>query len=100
MAEDPAVEARDRDVDAARAEIRDEHVAGVRPERQLARRATARARPYVALLEQAAIDQLADPSPDDRAAEPRPGDQLGAGARPPEAHLVQHDDEGVQGFVG
>ena len=49
MAEDPAVEGRDRDVDARRAEVRDEDVPGLGPERQLARRPAAGRRPDVAL---------------------------------------------------
>ena len=44
VAEDPAGEVGQRDVDARRAEVGDEDVAGVGPERELARRPAARAR--------------------------------------------------------
>ena len=72
MAEDPAVERRDRHVDARRAEVGDQDVAGVGPERQLARRPAAGARPDVALDDEPALDELADPLGDDRPAEPGP----------------------------
>ena len=100
VAEDPAVERRHRDVDARRAEVGDEDVAGVGPERQLARRPAAGARPDVALDDQAALDQLADALGDDRPAEPGPLDELGARSRPPEADLVEDDDERVERLVG
>ena len=89
MSEDPAVEGRDRDVDARRPEVGDQDVAAVGVEGQLARRPPAGARPDVALADQPAFDQLADPLGDDRPAEPGPGDQLGARPRSPEADLVE-----------
>ena len=79
VAEDPAVEGRQRDVDARRAEVGDEDVAGIRPERELARRPAAGARPDVALDDESAVDQLADPLGDDRPAETGPLDELGRG---------------------
>ena len=100
MAEDPAVEGRDRDVDARRAEVGDQDVTGVGAERQLARRPAAGARPDVAFADQPAIDQLADPLGDDRAAEAGPVDQLGARLDRPEADLVEDHDEGVERLVG
>ena len=100
MAEDPAVEGRHGDVDAGRPEVGDQDVPGVGPEGQLARRPAAGARPDVALGDQAALDQLADPLGHDRPAEPGPGDQLGARPRPTEADLVEDGDEGVEGLVG
>ena len=72
MTEDPAVEGGDRDVDAGRAEVGDEDVPGVGPEGELARRAAAGARAQVALVDEPAVDQLADPSRDDGATETRP----------------------------
>ena len=66
VTEDPAVEGRDRHVDARRAEVGDEDVAAVGPERQLARRAPAGARSDVALGDQPALDELADALGDDR----------------------------------
>ena len=72
VTEDPAVERRHRDVDARRAEVGDEDVAAVGPEGQLARRAAAGARPDVALGDEAALDQLADPLGDDRPTETGP----------------------------
>ena len=89
MTEDPAVERRDRHVDAGRAEVGDEDVAAVGVEGQLARRAAAGARPDIALADEPALDQLADPLGHDRAAETGPGDQLGARPRPAEADLVE-----------
>ena len=99
MAEDPAVEGRDRDVDAGRAEVGDEHVPGVRAERQLAGRPAAGARPDVALGHEPALDQLADPLGDDRPAQTGAGDELGARPRPPEPDLVEDDDERVERLV-
>ena len=100
MAEDPAVERRQRDVDARRAEIGDEQVPGVGPERQLARRPAAGRRPGIALDDEPALDQLADPLGDDRPAQPGPLDELGTRPRPPEPDLVEDEDERVEGFVG
>ena len=100
VAEDPAVERRDRDVDARRPEVGDEDVPAVGAERQLARRPAAGARPDVALGDEPALDQLADPLGDDRPPEPGPGDQLGARPRPAEADLVEDRDERVERLVG
>ena len=91
VAEDPAVEGRQRDVDARRAEVGDEDVAGVGAERQLARRPAAGARAGVALDDEAALDQLADALGDDRPAQARPLDQLGARPRAAEADLVEDE---------
>ena len=99
MAEDPAVQGRDGDVDARGAEVGDEDVARIGPERQLARWPAARARPDVAFADEAAFDQLADPLGDDRPAEARPRDELRARARPAEADLVEDDDERVERLV-
>ena len=76
VTEDPAVERRHRDVDARRAEVGHEDVAGVGPERQLPRRAAAGAGPDVAFGDQPALDQLADPLGDDRPAQPVRVDEL------------------------
>ena len=59
VAEDPAVERGHGDVDRGRAEVGDQHVAGVRAERQLAGRPAAGARARVALDDEPAIEQLA-----------------------------------------
>ena len=99
MAEDPAVEARERDVDAGGAEVGDEDVAGARAEGQLAGRSAAGARAEVALDDEPALDELADPLGDDRPAEAGARDELRAGARPAEADLVEHRDEGVERLV-
>ena len=69
VAEDPAVERRHRDVDRGRAEVGDQHVAGVGAERQLARRPAAGARARVALDDEPAIQELRDALGDDAAAE-------------------------------
>ena len=100
VAEDPPVEGRHRDVDARRAEVGDEDVAGVGPERQLARRPAAGARPDVALDDEPALDELADALGDDRPAEAGPRDELRARSRPPEADLVEDHDERIERLVG
>ena len=100
VAEDPAVERGHRDVDARRAEVGDEDVAGLGAERQLAWRPAAGARPDLALDDQAAVDELADPLGDDRPTEPGPRDQLGARPRAAEPDLVEHDDQRVERLVG
>ena len=99
VAEDPPVEARHRDVDARGAEVRDEDVAGVGAERQLARRTAARARSDLAFGDQAAIEQLADALRDDGPPEPRPRDQLRPRSRATEPDLVEDHDQGVEGLV-
>ncbi len=76
VGEDAAVEARDRDVDAGGAEIGHEHMAGVRPERQLTRRPAACAGSDIAFEEEPPVDQLPDPLGHDRPPEPRPRYQL------------------------
>ncbi len=100
MAEDPAVERGDRDVDARRAEVGDQHVPGVRAERELARRPSAGARPGVALDDQAAIEELGDPLRDDAAREARVRDEVAAGLRVPETDLVEDRHERVQRLLG
>ena len=100
VTEDPAVEGRDGDVDAGRAEIGDQDVAGVGAEGQLAWRSTAGARADVALADEPALDQLADALRDDRAAESGAGHQLRPRQRPSKADLVEHGDQGVERFVG
>jgi hypothetical protein len=99
MTQDPAVQVRDGDVDARRAEVRDKDMAGTRPERQLARRPPASARANVALDDQAALDELADALGDDRPTEAGPVDELRPGSRPPEADFVEDCDERVEGLV-
>ena len=100
MSEDAAVKGGDRHVDAGRPEVGDEDVAAVRIEGQLARRPPTGARPDIALADQPAIDQLADPLGDGRPTEPGPGDQLGARPRPAEADLVEDRHERVERLVG
>ena len=56
-------------------------------------------RPDVALGHEAAFDELADALGDDGPSEAGPGDQLGPRARPPEADLVEDDDEGIERLV-
>ena len=90
----------DRDIDAGRAQVGDEDVAGVGAEGQLARRPAARARPDVALRDEAALEQLADPLGDDRAPQAGPRDELRARLRAAQADLVEDGDEGVERFVG
>ena len=99
VAQDPAVEARDGDVDARGAEVRDEDVARLGAERQLARRPTARARPDLALRHQAAVDQLADALGDDGPTEAGPGDELGPRPRATEPDLVEDRDQRVERLV-
>ena len=96
VAEDPAGEVGQGDADARRAEVGDEDVAGVGPERELARRPAARARADVALGDQSAIDQLADAPRDDGPAEARPRDELRARPGAAEPDLVEDDDERVE----
>ena len=96
MAEDPAVEIGDRDVDAGCAEVGDEHVAGVRAERHLARRAAAGARPDLVVDDQAELDQLGDALGDDASAQTGASNQLGARARPCLPDLVKDRDERVE----
>ncbi len=100
VGEDPPVERGQRDVDAGRAEVRDQDVPGVGPEGQAARRPAAGARPDVALGDEPAVHELADPLRDDRPAEPGPRDQLGPRARPAEPDLVEDRDERVERFIG
>ena len=100
MAEDPAVEGGERDVDAGRTEVGDEQVAGRGPECELARRTAARAWPDRALRHQPAVDQFADAAGDDRPPEPGALDELGTRPRAPEPDLVQDGHEIVEHFVG
>ena len=99
VAQDPAIEARDGDVDARRAEVGDQDVPGS------AQKASWRGgRPPVlgaeiAFHHEPAIDELLDPSRDDRPAEAGAGDQLGARARPAEPDLVEDRDERVEHLV-
>ena len=81
-------------------EVRDQDVAGVGAERQAARRAAAGARPDIALGDEPAVHELADPLRDDGPSQPGPRDQLGARARPPEADLVEDGDQRIERFVG
>ena len=76
--QDPAVQVGDGDVDAGCAEVRDEHVARGRAERQLSRRPAARARADVALDDQTALEELADALGHDRPPETGPRHELGA----------------------
>ena len=100
MAKDPAVEARDGDVDARRAEVGDQHVAGVRGEGQLAGRPAARARPGVALGDEPAVDQLADALGDDRPRQAGADDELGARPRPAQPDLIEDRDQRVERLLG
>ena len=100
VTQDPAVEGRDRDIDAGGAEVGDQDVAAVGVEGQLARRPAARAGPDVALGDEAALDQLADPLRDDRPAQAGPLDELGSRPRPSEPDLVEHRDERIERLVG
>ena len=100
MAQDPAVEARDGDVDARRAEVGDEHVAGVRGEGQLAGRPAAGAWPGLALGDEPAVDQLADALGDDRPRQAGPDDELGARPRPAEPDLIEDRDQRVERLLG
>ncbi len=100
MPEDPAVEGRDRHVDARRPEVGDQDVTTFGVECQLARRPAAGARPDIAFADQPAFDQLTDPLGDGGAAEAGPGDQLGARPGPPITDLVEDHHEGVERLVG
>src|SRR6185503_20044807 len=92
MTEDPAVEARDGNVDAGRTQVGDEDVARLRHERQLAWRAAAGARSGLAFGDEAAIDQLTDPLGDDRTRQAGPADELRARSRAAQADLVEDGD--------
>ena len=94
--EQPSGEVGHPDSEARRAQLGDEHAAGVRPEAQLTRCATARRRAEVAVFHQAAVDQLGEPLGDHRAAEPGPAAQLGPGADGTGAHEVEHGHERVE----
>ena len=59
VGDDPAVERGQRHIDARRAQVGDEDVAGVRAEGELARRSAAGARSGVTVAHQADRDQLA-----------------------------------------
>ena len=96
MAEDSAIEVRDRDIDAGCAKVGDEHVPGVRAERHLPRRAAAGARPNLVVDDQAELDQLRDPLGDDASAQTRASNQLGARTRPRLPDLVKDGDERVE----
>ena len=74
--EDRARQVDHRDVDARRAEVGDEEVPGRRAEAHGARRPTTRRRADLAALEEASLDELADPLDDDGAAEARRGREL------------------------
>ena len=69
MAEDAAGQVGHADADAGRAQVGDQHVTGVGPEGQLAGRATAGARPHLALGDETAIEQVLHAAGDDRPAE-------------------------------
>ena len=100
MAEDPAVECRDRDVDAGGAEVGDEDVPGIGAEGQLARRPAAGAGPDIALGDEATLEQLADALGDDRPAQPGPGDELrSASASRPRRISSRTLHEGVERLV-
>jgi len=98
--EDPTVQRRQRHVDAGRPQVGDEDVAGIGPEAELARRSTTGARPDIALGDEPALDQLTDPTDDDRPAETGPVAQLRPGSRATEADLVEDENERVQRLVG
>ena len=99
VTEDPSIEGRQGDVNTRGAQVRDEDMTCVRPEGQLARRPSARARPDVALRDQPTVDKLADPPDDDRPAETRPVDELRAGSGSAEADLVEDKDQRVERLV-
>ena len=82
-----------RDVDAGRAQVGDQQVAGVAAKGQLARRPAAGAVAEPGVAHQAEVDQLAHALRDDRAAEARSRDELGARARPAQPDLVENGDE-------
>ncbi len=96
MAEDAAVEVGDGDVDARRAEVGDEHVAGVRAERHLARRAAAGARANVIVDDEPELDQLGHALGDDAATQARARHQLGPRTRPCLPDLVEDRDERIE----
>ena len=100
VAEDPAVERGDGDVDRGRAEVGDQHVAGVGAERELARRPAAGARARVALDDEPAIQQLRDALGDDAAAEAGARDEVAARLRVAQPDLVEDGDERVQRLLG
>ena len=78
VAQDPAGEVGLGDRDARRPEVRDEDLAGVGAEREVARRPAPGARADVALDDQPPVQQLLHAAGDDRAAEAGPGDQVRA----------------------
>jgi hypothetical protein len=78
MPQDPPIERGQRNVDAGRAEVGNQQVAGVSTKCELAWRAAARAGAGLALHEQAPIQELADPLDDDAAGQARVVAHLGA----------------------
>ena len=69
-------------------------------ERQLARRPAAGSTARVALDDEAAFDELADPLGDDRPPEARSLDELRSRPRPAEPDLVEDEDQRVERLVG
>jgi hypothetical protein len=100
VAEDPAIEGRQRDIDACRPEVGDEDMAGVATEREMARRPSACARAGIAFADESTIDHLADAAGNDRPTEPGVLDELSPRPRPTEPDLVEDDDERVEDLVG
>ena len=77
-------------------EVGDEHVARVRAERHLPRRAASGARADLIVDDEPEIDQLGHALGDDAAAQPRARNQFGPRTRPCQTDLVQDRDERIE----
>jgi len=93
MAQDPSIEGRDRDIDARRAQVRDEDMSGVSPERELSRRPPPGAWTRVAFADQSPIHQLGNAAGNDRPAKAGSLDELRTRSRSSKANLIEDHDE-------
>ena len=100
VGEDPPIQRGDGHVDAGRAEVGHQHVAGVPAEGELSRRPSARARAMLALDDEAAVEEFPDSLRDDPTRQARPRDQLPSRPGPAQADRVEDDDQGIERLLG
>ena len=100
MREQRAVKKRRRHVNARRPDIRDENVAGVRLEAELARRPSACARAGLPIDDQAAGDEFPDALRHDRSAQAGSRRDLAPRLRAGEANGIENGDQRASGLIG